>query len=136
MHSMQTASERIADVLIGHFGEQVLVDIGAGNGYFSMAAAARGHRVIAFELSNKSLASFEASVAYNGFEKMVTLHKVAFHTVRSLGYVVDRSPLQTPTLVSALLMPHRHGSLGSASIERFCMVGPDPVWPSLQRHAS
>ena len=56
--------------------EQVLVDIGAGNGYFSLAAAARGHRAIAFELSNSSLASFEASVAYNGFEKMVTIHKV------------------------------------------------------------
>ncbi|CAL8471301.1 g10843 [Coccomyxa elongata] len=72
----------VAEALIGSLGgkgaeRRVLVDIGAGNGYFSLAAAARGHRVIAFELSNKSLASFEASVAYNGFDKMVTLHKVA-----------------------------------------------------------
>ena len=57
---------------------QVLVDVGAGNGYFSLAAAARGHDVIAFELSNASLASFEASTAYNGFQKAITLHKVAF----------------------------------------------------------
>ncbi len=52
------------------------MDIGAGNGYFSLAAAARGHRAIAFELSNNSLASFEASIAYNGFEKLITVHKV------------------------------------------------------------
>jgi predicted RNA methylase len=36
----------------------MLLDVGAGNGYFSLAAAARGHRAIAFELSNASLASF------------------------------------------------------------------------------
>ncbi len=55
---------------------QVLLDVGAGNGYFSLAAAARGHDVIAFELSNASLASFEASAKYNGFQKAITLHKV------------------------------------------------------------
>jgi len=55
---------------------QVLVDVGAGNGYFSLAAAARGHDVIAFELSNASVASFEASARYNGFQKAITLHKV------------------------------------------------------------
>jgi len=56
---------------------QVLVDVGAGNGYFSLAAAARGHDVIAFELSNASVASFEASARYNGFQKAITLHKVS-----------------------------------------------------------
>lgn len=56
--------------------DQVLVDIGAGIGYFSLAAAARGHRAIAFELSNNSLASFEASIVYNGFQNMITVHKV------------------------------------------------------------
>ena len=54
----------------------MLLDVGAGNGYFSLAAAARGHDVIAFELSNTSLASFEASTKYNGFQKAITLHKV------------------------------------------------------------
>lgn len=57
---------------------QVLLDIGAGNGYFSLAAAARGHRAIAFELSNQSLASFEASIAYNGFQDKITIHKVLY----------------------------------------------------------
>lgn len=32
--------------------------------------------MIAFELSNASLVSFEASAAYNGFKKAITLHKV------------------------------------------------------------
>ena len=32
--------------------------------------------MIAFELSNASLASFEASAKYNGFQKALTLHKV------------------------------------------------------------
>lgn len=52
------------------------MDIGAGPGLFSLAAAARGHRAIAFELSPNSLASFEASMAFNGFQDLITLHKV------------------------------------------------------------
>ena len=55
---------------------QVLLDIGAGQGLFSLAAAARGHRAIAFELSANSLASMEASIAFNGFQDLLTLHKV------------------------------------------------------------
>ena len=54
---------------------QVLVDVGAGVGYFSLAAAARSHQAIAFELSTKSVASFEASMDYNGFQKAITIHK-------------------------------------------------------------
>ena len=55
---------------------QVLLDIGAGLGLFSLAAAARGHKAIAFELSGNSLASMEASIAFSGFQDLVTLHKV------------------------------------------------------------
>lgn len=58
------------------YAQQVLLDIGAGQGLFSLAAAARGHRAIAFELSPNSLASFEASMAFNGFQDLITLHKV------------------------------------------------------------
>ena len=65
--------------------DQVLLDVGAGAGYFSLAAAARGHRAIAVELSSASLASFEASIAYNGFGKLITLHKV-----RRRGQVLRR----------------------------------------------
>ena len=56
---------------------QVLLDIGAGQGLFSLAAAARGHRAVAFELSAKSVASMEASIAFNGYQDLVTLHQVS-----------------------------------------------------------
>ncbi len=59
-------------------GAQVLLDIGAGIGFFSLAAAARGHRSIAFELSRNSLESFRASLAYNGLQHMVDIHEVGF----------------------------------------------------------
>ena len=55
---------------------QLLVDVGAGSGLFSLAAAARGHPVLAFELSPKSVASLQASVEYNGFQKLLSLHQV------------------------------------------------------------
>ena len=55
---------------------QVLLDIGAGMGMFSLAAAARGHKAYAFELSPKSLASLEASIEFNGFQHLITVHKV------------------------------------------------------------
>ena len=65
--------------LAGDMLVQVLVDVGAGVGYFSLAAAARGHQAIAFELSTKSVASFEASMDYNGFITAITLHKARSH---------------------------------------------------------
>ena len=63
---------------------QVLLDIGAGNGYFSLAAAALGHRALAFEVAPKSVASFNASMSHNGFEHLVTLNQA-------------RNPLLRPT---------------------------------------
>ena len=57
---------------------QVLLDIGAGQGLFSLAAAARGHKALAFELSAKSLASLEASVAFSSLHHLVDVHKVCF----------------------------------------------------------
>ena len=51
--------------------------MGAGSGFFSLAAAARGHRAIAFELGPVLAASFEASIAHNGFQDRVQLHRLA-----------------------------------------------------------
>ena len=70
---------------------QVLLDIGAGIGYYSLAAAARGHQVIAAELSPTSTASFEASIRYTGFGKAITFHNVspcqpAFTAWIDIGY--------------------------------------------------
>ncbi len=49
----------------------VFVDVGAGEGFFSLAAAARGHRVIAFESSPPSLEALRASISYNGFGRLI-----------------------------------------------------------------
>ena len=46
-------------------------DVGAGYGLVTLAAAARGHRVHAFELGPASLEALEASLAHNGFEHLV-----------------------------------------------------------------
>ena len=55
---------------------QILVDVGAGCGYLALAAASRGHRTIAFELDRVALASFNASLVFNGFQRHVTVHQV------------------------------------------------------------
>lgn len=54
----------------------ILVDVGAGYGYFSLAAAARGHQVHAFEIGAKSLSALNASIDRNGFEGRIHLHPV------------------------------------------------------------
>jgi len=52
---------------------QVLLDIGAGIGLYSLAAAAAGRSVVAFEQGPKNLASLRASIAYNDFPAFVTV---------------------------------------------------------------
>ncbi|GFR43765.1 hypothetical protein Agub_g4877 [Astrephomene gubernaculifera] len=69
------------EALVGSLGppEQgaVLVDVSAGQGFFSLAAAARGYRVVAFESSARSLEAFSASVVYNGFQDRIRLYNVS-----------------------------------------------------------
>ena len=72
---------------------QVLVDVGAGMGYFSLAAAARGHSVIAFELATRSLVSFAASMQHNNLGCAVTLHQVRYSfKLGGLGYAWRSRP--------------------------------------------
>jgi hypothetical protein len=52
------------------------VDIGAGVGFFSLAAAARGHRSLAFETSPKHLRALRTSVARNRFQELITVRPV------------------------------------------------------------
>jgi len=51
---------------------QVLLDIGAGVGFYSLAAAAAGRSVEAFELGPKNLASLRASIAHNDFSDRIS----------------------------------------------------------------
>ena len=56
----------VSDALVGSLGDsangsRVLLDIGAGQGLFSLAAAARGHRAIALEASPLSADPFQVS---------------------------------------------------------------------------
>ena len=53
-------------VVIVQWGWRVLLDVGAGLGFFSLAAAARGFPVIAYEW-NGGAELLEASVAHNGW---------------------------------------------------------------------
>ncbi|PNG99511.1 hypothetical protein TSOC_014706, partial [Tetrabaena socialis] len=71
----------VVEALVGSLGPPevgaVLVDLSAGPGFFSLAAAARGHRVVAFESSARSIEAFSAAVLYNGFQDRVRLYNVS-----------------------------------------------------------
>ncbi len=72
----------LAEVVVGALGRggaagaAALVDVGAGHGLVSLAAAARGHRVHAFELGPRSLEVLESSIKHNGVEHLVQVHHV------------------------------------------------------------
>ena len=69
-------------------------DVGAGYGLLSLAAAAQGHRVHAFELGPASLEALEASLAHNGLEHLVQVHKEALGSLDQEGYtcILPRQP--------------------------------------------
>lgn len=81
----------LVDAVVGSLGgadggRNVLVDVGAGYGLLSLAAAARGHLVHAFELGPASLEALEASLAHNGFQHLVTVHKEPLGSLEQSGY--------------------------------------------------
>ena len=56
----------------------VVVDVGANLGYFSLMAAALGHRVVAFEPMGRNAAKLQASIARNaGFSERIALYQNA-----------------------------------------------------------
>lgn len=77
----------------------VLVDIGAGHGFFSLAAAARGHRVLAFETSPGSLAALKASIKYNGFEGFIDVHKAVLGATVGTVCLQHQEPAAADTAV-------------------------------------
>ncbi|GLC37790.1 hypothetical protein PLESTB_001477000 [Pleodorina starrii] len=85
----------VVEALVGSLGppEQgaVLVDVSAGGGFFSLAAAARGHKVVAFETSARSIEAFTTSVIYNGFEDRIRLYNVSLGAAPSTLCLRERS---------------------------------------------
>lgn len=68
-----TSAEALVGSLSAHRRSAALLDVGAGLGYFSLAAAARGHRVISYEWGKSSGSLLRASITHNGFEPRVEL---------------------------------------------------------------
>ena len=64
----------------------MFLDIGAGVGLFSLAAASRGHRALAFELSPNSLHTFNESIVYNGFQKQIEVQEVSLQHASALPF--------------------------------------------------
>ena len=108
---------------------QVFLDIGAGVGLFSLAAASRGHKAIAFELSPNSLRTFNASVQYNGFQRQIDIQEVGFSNPPGCMRWVTSQPFQV--LVMLWQDNARLGRLNSSSSSllsvslciSFCKVG-------------
>ena len=55
----------------------IVVDVGANIGYFSLLAASMGQRVISFEPMNRNAAKFQASIDRNDFQEQISLYQNA-----------------------------------------------------------
>lgn len=80
-----TREPSLTNVLVGLLGakndngsKKLLVDVGAGYGLVSLAAAARGHSVRAFEVGRISFEALSSSIRWNGFEDLIRLEEVVF----------------------------------------------------------
>ena len=68
----------LTHVLTARQHPQLVVDVGANLGYFSLMAAALGHAVVAFEPMGRNAAKLQASIARNrGFVDKITLYQNA-----------------------------------------------------------
>ncbi|KAL4425799.1 hypothetical protein ABPG75_009815 [Micractinium tetrahymenae] len=83
-----------------------LVDVGAGYGLFTLAAAARGHPVLAFEAAPKSAAALAASISYNGFPTTLVRQPLGDTAGTACLEVADVLP---PTIAESV--PHGYNSL-------------------------
>lgn len=69
--------DRIAQLTPAHPSGLVFVDVGANLGFFSLAAASLGYRVIAFEPMTRNIWKLAHSVSRNVFQKRITLYQNA-----------------------------------------------------------
>jgi len=60
----------------------LIVDVGANLGYFTLLAASMGRNVIAFEPMGRNMAKLQASVVRNGFQDRVTLYQNAVSSLQ------------------------------------------------------
>ena len=66
-----TSAEALVGSLSAHRRSAALLDVGAGAGYFTLAAAARGRRVVSYEWAPAERGLLRAGVAHNGFGDVV-----------------------------------------------------------------
>jgi hypothetical protein len=90
--------------------KSLLVDVGAGYGLVSLAAASEGHRVVSFELGPKPLEALKESIKRNNFEALISVQEIPLGSPAQAGAVVC---LQD----SLVTDPVAHTGYGSASSE-------------------
>ena len=95
----------VGDVVVRGLGGDaqpgVFVDVGADIGFFTLAAASRGHRVHTFELQKNNLDVLRESVRRNGFSDLVVVHPVAVGNASST-HCIDPQHLHREELREAL----------------------------------
>lgn len=65
----------------------ILLDVGAGIGFYTVTAAVRGHPVVAAELAPRSVAALQASLEENGVDGLVRISNVTVGAEEGLACV-------------------------------------------------
>ena len=122
----------LVDIILGSMdlkgNRGVFVDVGAGYGLASLAAASRGHKVIAFEVGSKSLEAFKESITRNSFEDMITVHNFPLGSASQEGDAVCLRVSETNMTIDSDIgrMQHRGYGLPSSPDKEEadnCLIG-------------
>ena len=85
----------------------VMIDVGANIGYFSLAAAAMGARVIAFEPMSRNARKLSKSIIRNKFHDRITLYQNAvWDEGRSFPLRLEATSITNQGNGQVLLQPH------------------------------
>eukprot|EP00890_Picochlorum_soloecismus_P006267 jgi/Picsp_1/6641/NSC_03984-R1_glycosyltransferase family 32 protein len=109
-------SPSLTDVIVGSLsykskskGRKLLVDIGAGYGVVSLAAAARGHRVRAYEVGSRSFEALKESIKWNAFHSLIRLEDQPFGSEEDAGQDVCLRPKGNVSLSSDVYRQQQRG---------------------------